>query len=315
MTGVIGSVWNFIKGIPGKILSFLGINSPPKWAIQAGKDILNGVGIGINRAKAALFKDTAADRCQASCGERARPRRGRCPTPRVPRELRPVPAGRLRLAARPPAAAHLAVEPGIRLEPVRVQRLIRRHRHPAGAAVHQDAAGGVAAVPGRPGQRGRPDRLGPGLHQVRLRQPGEAPWGHEVANNWYASGTNSAAPGWAVVGERGPEFLKLRGGEQIRPVQARASAGGGPVTVLLENRGVIGSEQEMRTWLTRQLNNLARTGHLAQGSIQGGSAGDPVHPGGSQRRDPRRRRPDPRPAGPRRRGLHRRPRGTCPGRR
>lgn len=33
--------------------------------------------------------------------------------------------------------------------------------------------------------------------------------------HWYAKGTDGAAPGWAVVGEKGPELVNLRGGEQI----------------------------------------------------------------------------------------------------
>jgi hypothetical protein len=44
MTSVITRVWDFIKGIPGKILSFLGIKSPPDWAISAGKHIMDGIG-------------------------------------------------------------------------------------------------------------------------------------------------------------------------------------------------------------------------------------------------------------------------------
>lgn len=35
--------------------------------------------------------------------------------------------------------------------------------------------------------------------------------------HWYARGTNSAAPGYAVVGERGPELVKMHGGEQVIP--------------------------------------------------------------------------------------------------
>jgi SLT domain-containing protein len=38
----------------------------------------------------------------------------------------------------------------------------------------------------------------------------------------YALGTNSAAPGWAWVGERGPELVRFRGGESVTP----AGAGG-----------------------------------------------------------------------------------------
>lgn len=33
----------------------------------------------------------------------------------------------------------------------------------------------------------------------------------------YASGTNSAPPGWAWVGEEGPELMRMRGGEQVLP--------------------------------------------------------------------------------------------------
>lgn len=38
---------------------------------------------------------------------------------------------------------------------------------------------------------------------------------HEQQFGWYAGGTRSAGKGYAIVGERGPELLKLPGGEQI----------------------------------------------------------------------------------------------------
>jgi hypothetical protein len=60
MTSIIGQVWKFIKGIPGKILSFLGIKSPPAWAIDAGKHIMNGIGIGMGQARGVLGKATSA---------------------------------------------------------------------------------------------------------------------------------------------------------------------------------------------------------------------------------------------------------------
>jgi TP901 family phage tail tape measure protein len=47
----IKSAWNvvanFFKGIPKAILNFLGIHSPPAWAIDAGKHIMNGLHIGM----------------------------------------------------------------------------------------------------------------------------------------------------------------------------------------------------------------------------------------------------------------------------
>jgi hypothetical protein len=40
-------VANFFKGIPHAILNFLGIHSPPAWAIDAGKHIMNGLHLGM----------------------------------------------------------------------------------------------------------------------------------------------------------------------------------------------------------------------------------------------------------------------------
>jgi hypothetical protein len=60
MEGVIGAIGTFISSIPGKILSFLGIKSPPQWAIDAGKHIMNGLGIGMTQAQAVFTKASAA---------------------------------------------------------------------------------------------------------------------------------------------------------------------------------------------------------------------------------------------------------------
>jgi len=38
---------------------------------------------------------------------------------------------------------------------------------------------------------------------------------HEHSHNWYAGGTGGAAPGWAWVGENGPELVRMLGGERI----------------------------------------------------------------------------------------------------
>jgi SLT domain-containing protein len=53
---------------------------------------------------------------------------------------------------------------------------------------------------------------GPGLRNA---------YGGIGSGHGYALGTASASPGWAWVGERGPELVRFRGGEQVRP------AGGG----------------------------------------------------------------------------------------
>jgi SLT domain-containing protein len=42
----------------------------------------------------------------------------------------------------------------------------------------------------------------------------------------YANGTNNAAPGYAWVGEHGPELLRFNGGEQVTPA-GKIPAGGG----------------------------------------------------------------------------------------
>ena len=49
---------------------------------------------------------------------------------------------------------------------------------------------------------------------------------HERAFNWYAGGTGGAAPGWAWVGERGPELAYLHGGETILSAAQSAGARG-----------------------------------------------------------------------------------------
>jgi SLT domain-containing protein len=53
---------------------------------------------------------------------------------------------------------------------------------------------------------------GPGLRNA---------YGGIGSGHGYALGTASASAGWAWVGERGPELVRFRGGEQVRP------AGGG----------------------------------------------------------------------------------------
>lgn len=43
--------------------------------------------------------------------------------------------------------------------------------------------------------------------------------------HWYKTGTRHAMGGWAMVGERGPEMLKLKGGEQIRNARETSKHG------------------------------------------------------------------------------------------
>ncbi len=48
----------------------------------------------------------------------------------------------------------------------------------------------------------------------RYGNPARA-WDFWVKHHWYANGTRSARPGLAMVGERGPELISMRGGEQV----------------------------------------------------------------------------------------------------
>jgi len=48
---------------------------------------------------------------------------------------------------------------------------------------------------------------------------------HEMAYHWYQHGVGGAAPGWAVVGEEGPELVHMLGGEQVMDAATSAMAG------------------------------------------------------------------------------------------
>jgi SLT domain-containing protein len=79
----------------------------------------------------------------------------------------------------------------------------------------------------------------------------------------YANGTSSARPGLALVGERGPELVNFRGGEQVIPHQFVPGGGsGGTVHVHLHNEGVIGSQAELDNWLNNGIDRLARSSRL-----------------------------------------------------
>jgi hypothetical protein len=69
MKNVFTSVWNWFKSLPGKLLHAIGINSPPAWAIEAGKHIMGGILHGVTSRKNELqsafrssvkFADTGA---------------------------------------------------------------------------------------------------------------------------------------------------------------------------------------------------------------------------------------------------------------
>ncbi|MFI8962046.1 hypothetical protein ACIGO8_08015 [Streptomyces sp. NPDC053493] len=78
-----------------------------------------------------------------------------------------------------------------------------------------------------------------------------SPQGHNGPGGFpkYASGTDSAASGWALVGEEGPELVRMRGGEQVfdhrtsmgmaRQLGAGQDAGRGLVAGLVSSRAQV----------------------------------------------------------------------------
>lgn len=60
----------------------------------------------------------------------------------------------------------------------------------------------------------------------------------QKANNWYGRGTYSAFPGMAVVGDTGPELMKMRGGEKIEPFRDLTSGDSGRGGIVLEEGAI-----------------------------------------------------------------------------
>lgn len=82
----------------------------------------------------------------------------------------------------------------------------------------------------------------------------------------FAGGTTSAPGGWAWVGERGPELVRLPGGSQVMTAQQSAAAAGGDATGAAIDRlaGVLaGALAGMRDVLQTHGAELARLGRLA----------------------------------------------------
>jgi len=117
----------------------------------------------------------------------------------------------------------------------------------SGAAGIPQNINGWAAY--RPGDYQAQVRWGDAYISGRYGTPARA-WAHELSFGWYDKG-GMLRPGmnlaWNGTGRN----------EYLAPV------GTGNITIVVENRGVIGSEQQMRTWLENQVNWLARNGRLS----------------------------------------------------
>jgi len=88
---------------------------------------------------------------------------------------------------------------------------------------------------------------------------------------FFASGTSSAPPGLAVVGEKGPELVRFRGGEQVIPSHAIGNmsvAGGGGTVVQrfhLDARGAVMTQD-----IVNQINAMGQ--QAAEAGARGGHA-------------------------------------------
>lgn len=75
--------------------------------------------------------------------------------------------------------------------------------------------------------------------------------------HWYRRGTRSAVPGWGVVGDGGPEIMKMRGGENIKPLDSLVkehSGDGRPIILNIDARGAtVAAVQRMETTLPDKL--------------------------------------------------------------
>jgi len=93
-------------------------------------------------------------------------------------------------------------------------------------------------------------------------------WAFHLRNNWYGAG--GPASGWGIAGEHGRELIRFPHGSYVYPhgqterMLKGASTGPGDisVTIVIENKGVIGSRAELDNWLSDSVDRLARNGRL-----------------------------------------------------
>jgi len=199
MTNVVGEVWKFVKAIPGKILSFLGINSPPQWAIDAGKHIMNGLGIGMSQAKNILGKAVTASTTQFSAANLAAGVGGAAGSVMATMHAMANAAG---WGNQWGDLNYLEMrEAGYNL------RAVNPSSGAAGIAQFINGFGEYYQYGGNPNTA--VGQITGFFNYIRQRygNPSNAA-AHERAFNWYGAGTNNAR-GWAIVGEHGPEAINF----------------------------------------------------------------------------------------------------------
>jgi phage-related protein len=96
----------------------------------------------------------------------------------------------------------------------------------------------------------------------------------------FADGVQNFAGGLAVVGERGPEIVKLPGGSSVYPtgtgpaMASRGTAGGGGVTIVLQPQGLMsGTPGQLAQQLVTIFTNAARSGQIPKNALSGALTG------------------------------------------
>ena len=86
--------------------------------------------------------------------------------------------------------------------------------------------------------------------------------GHPVQ---YASGTSGAAPGWALVGERGPELMWMRGGETVIPNHRLNGYADGAGVIETHNHVYLDGKQIYESVKRQSFNDNFRNGNRKSG--------------------------------------------------
>lgn len=220
------SVANFFTSLPKKILGWLGIHSPPPWAIEAGQHIASGIGIGIGRAQDRV--KTATQALAAIASKTVGGING------VPASGGPTEAQDIAMKM----AALIGWTGGLWTDLNNVA--MRESGWSMTAQNPSSGAYGIAQFINGPSEYaqygGNANTLSGQLIAFfnyikdRYGNPAGA-WQHELNFGWYANGGATAA-GWAMVGERGRELVKLPGGATVMPAGASAQMVAGGVSGL-----------------------------------------------------------------------------------
>lgn len=266
MTNIIGSVWTFIKGIPGKILQFLGIKSPPQWAIDAGKHIMNGLGIGMTQAKDIMGKAVTASTAQFSSDALAGSVGGGVARWRglVQKALK---MEGLSLQLTDAVLYQMQTESGGRVNAINLTDSNARAGTPSKGLLQViDPTFRAYHWPGTSGNIYDPlaniaaainyarHNYGPGLRNA---------YGGIGTGHGYASG--GPASGWAMVGEHGRELVRLPPGSQVYPngtSESMLSGGGGGGTLVLQIEGGKGAFEQAFIKLIKEYVRITGGGNV-----------------------------------------------------